>query len=91
MVMATVHPSSLLRAPDEEARREAIAAFERDLRAVKKQMDALDGAGKIAPQAARGAAEHPGTAARDRDEKTQARAPQRRRGKAADSRQGNLF
>src|SRR5205809_3891602 len=38
-VMATVHPSSLLRAPDEAARREAIAAFEKDIRAVKKQLD----------------------------------------------------
>ena len=64
-VMATVHPSSLLRAPDEQARREAVAAFERDLRAVKKEMDALDGAGKSAPQAARGSAERPGTAARE--------------------------
>jgi DNA polymerase len=59
-VMATVHPSSLLRAPDEAARREAMAAFERDLRALKKQMDALKGAGKTAPQAARRAADHPG-------------------------------
>jgi uracil-DNA glycosylase family protein len=38
-VMATVHPSSLLRAPDEAARREAIAAFEKDIKAVKKQLD----------------------------------------------------
>jgi DNA polymerase len=91
VVMATVHPSSLLRAPDEEARREAIAAFERDLRAVKKQMDALDGGGKRAPQAARGAAEHPGVAARDADEKTRARPSQKRPGKAAESRQGTLF
>lgn len=60
VVMATVHPSSLLRAPDEESRRQAIAAFERDLRAVKKQMDALKGRGKTAPQSARRAAEHPG-------------------------------
>jgi uracil-DNA glycosylase len=33
-VLATVHPSSLLRAPDEAARREAYAAFVTDLRAV---------------------------------------------------------
>jgi DNA polymerase len=59
-VIATVHPSSLLRAPDEEARRAAIAAFEADLRVVKKHMDALEGAGKTAPQSARGTAEHPG-------------------------------
>jgi DNA polymerase len=90
-VIATVHPSSLLRAPDEAARREAIAAFERDLRVVKKEMDALDGAGKRAPQAARGAAEHPGAAAPDPAEKTRARAPQKRRGKAAQPQQGDLF
>ncbi|MEA2710985.1 MAG: uracil-DNA glycosylase [Phycisphaerales bacterium] len=69
VVIATVHPSSLLRAPDEAARREAIAAFERDLRAVKKQMDALDGGGKRARQAARGVAEHPGAAVREPPEK----------------------
>jgi DNA polymerase len=33
-VVATVHPSSILRAPDEQARREAMAEFVRDLRAV---------------------------------------------------------
>jgi DNA polymerase len=60
-VIATVHPSSLLRAPDEAARREAIAAFERDLAVVKKEMDSLAGAGKTAPQAARGRAEQSGT------------------------------
>jgi uracil-DNA glycosylase len=91
VVMATVHPSSLLRAPDEEARREAIAEFERDLRAVKKQMDALDGAGKRAPQAARSGAEHPGATARDGDEKTDARASRKRRAKSTESRQGKLF
>jgi uracil-DNA glycosylase family protein len=32
----TVHPSSLLRAPDEESRREGYAAFVADLRAAKK-------------------------------------------------------
>src|SRR5688500_9128290 len=90
-VIATVHPSSLLRAPDEAARREAIAAFERDLRAVKKEMDALKGAGKKAPQAARGAAEHPGTAAREAPDKTRARPPQRRSRRAAESDQGKLF
>jgi len=62
-VMATVHPSSLLRAPDEAARRAAIKAFEEDLRAVKKQMDQMKGRGKRAPQAARGAAEHRGQSA----------------------------
>jgi uracil-DNA glycosylase len=72
-VMATVHPSSLLRAPDEAARREAIAAFERDLRAVKKQMDTLKGAGKRAPQAAQRATEYPGADVRESSEKTQPR------------------
>jgi DNA polymerase len=90
-VIATVHPSSLLRAPDEAARREAIAAFERDLRAVKKEMDALKGAGKRAPQAARGTAEHPGMATREAAEKTRARSPQRRARKANESGQGKLF
>ena len=33
-VLATVHPSSILRAPDDEARREAYAAFVDDLRVV---------------------------------------------------------
>jgi DNA polymerase len=56
-VMATVHPSSLLRAPDEAARRAATAAFEKDLRAVKKQMDTLKKSGKRARQAARGLAD----------------------------------
>jgi hypothetical protein len=45
-VMATVHPSSLLRAPDAAARELARKLFEEDLRAVKKQMDALKGAGR---------------------------------------------
>jgi DNA polymerase len=85
-VIATVHPSSLLRAPDEAARREAMAAFERDLRAVKKEMDALAGTGKRAPQAARGAAEHPGRAAKDVAEKTKAESPQKPLGKPAQSR-----
>jgi len=67
-VMATVHPSSLLRAPDEAARREAFRLFEKDLRAVKEQMDRLRGKG-AKPQHARRAAEvHPGQGA-DGDEK----------------------
>ncbi len=87
-VIATVHPSSLLRAPDEAARHEAIAAFERDLRAVKKEMDSLKGAGKRAPQAARRIAEHPGASARDAAAKAQpglfgepSAIPTRRRGR----------
>jgi DNA polymerase len=38
-VIATVHPSSLLRAPDEEARREGIAAFIEDLKIVRRILD----------------------------------------------------
>jgi DNA polymerase len=38
-VIATVHPSSLLRAPDEAARREAYAAFVEDLSAVAALLD----------------------------------------------------
>ena len=37
-VMATVHPSSILRAPDETARREAHAAFVADLRSVAESL-----------------------------------------------------
>jgi uracil-DNA glycosylase family protein len=38
--IVTVHPSSVLRAPDEAARREARAAFVRDLRRVAEQLRA---------------------------------------------------
>jgi len=38
-VLATVHPSSILRAPDETARHEAYAAFVADLRVVAKLLD----------------------------------------------------
>ena len=38
-VLATVHPSSILRAPDEAARREAYAAFVADLRVVAKLLE----------------------------------------------------
>lgn len=38
-VVATVHPSSILRAPDEGARREAYAAFVADLRVVAELLD----------------------------------------------------
>ena len=38
-VLATVHPSSILRAPDETARREAYAAFVADLRVVAELLD----------------------------------------------------
>ena len=40
-VIATVHPSSLLRAPDEETRKEAFAAFLRDLKIVAREMKTL--------------------------------------------------
>ena len=36
--VATVHPSSILRAPDDAAREEAMAAFIADLRSVKRQL-----------------------------------------------------
>jgi uracil-DNA glycosylase len=38
LVMATVHPSSLLRAPDEEARRRETQRFIEDLRAIAKRL-----------------------------------------------------
>jgi uracil-DNA glycosylase len=44
-VIATVHPSSILRAPDEEARRQAYAAFLEDLRVVAHVLRSL-GAGE---------------------------------------------
>jgi DNA polymerase len=37
-VLATVHPSSILRAPDEEARRQAMADFVSDLRVVAEAL-----------------------------------------------------
>jgi DNA polymerase len=36
VVLATVHPSSILRAPDPEARRAQLAAFIEDLRTVAR-------------------------------------------------------
>jgi uracil-DNA glycosylase family protein len=39
-VLATVHPSSILRAPDEEARRQAYADFVTDLRVVAEHVSA---------------------------------------------------
>ncbi|HSK17187.1 MAG TPA: UdgX family uracil-DNA binding protein [Gaiellaceae bacterium] len=38
-VVATVHPSSILRAPDREARREALSAFVADLRVVARLLE----------------------------------------------------
>lgn len=40
-VIATVHPSSLLRVPDARRRQAAVARFEEDLRAVKKELDRI--------------------------------------------------
>jgi DNA polymerase len=39
--MATVHPSSILRAPDDEARERAMRLFVADLRAVAKVIRGL--------------------------------------------------
>ena len=39
LVTATVHPSSILRAPDEESRREEMKAFVADLKKVKRAME----------------------------------------------------
>ena len=49
-VMATVHPSSILRAPDDKARREALAAFVTDLRKVAGTLRT----GRAAPRTATG-------------------------------------
>ena len=38
VVTATVHPSSILRAPDEDARREELQAFVADLKAVATRL-----------------------------------------------------
>jgi DNA polymerase len=40
-VTATVHPSSILRAPDEEARRTEMAEFVKDLKKVAKTIGDL--------------------------------------------------
>ena len=37
-VLVTVHPSSILRAPDEEGRKDAFRAFVADLRAAAKAL-----------------------------------------------------
>jgi uracil-DNA glycosylase len=44
-VVATVHPSSILRAPDEEARREAMRDFVADLRTVAEMKETADRSG----------------------------------------------
>jgi DNA polymerase len=52
-VVATVHPSSLLRVPDAKARAEAIARFEEDLRVVKRELDRIAGTRKGRQQGSR--------------------------------------
>jgi DNA polymerase len=42
VVVATVHPSSILRAPDDEARHEALKAFIQDLRVVAHVLQGLE-------------------------------------------------
>ena len=65
-VIATVHPSSILRAPDEE-RRQAMADFTDDLRVVKKEMDRISRSGERAPQHARRSSQiHPGSQVAER-------------------------
>ena len=81
-VIATVHPSSLLRAPDEAARREAFRLFERDLRVVKAQMDELKKHPRKRQQARRADQAHPGQQA-DGGESEKVSATMRRRHRAA--------
>ena len=38
IVTATVHPSSILRAPDDEARREEMRRFVRDLKKIAREI-----------------------------------------------------
>jgi uracil-DNA glycosylase len=85
VVIATVHPSSLLRVPDEAARHAAIERFEEDLRAVKKAMDAEEKHESARPaQATRRAGDlFPGQDD-DRDAKSsESSAPVKRRGAGA--------
>jgi DNA polymerase len=50
VVIATVHPSSILRTPDPEQRREQLAAFMDDLRTVARVLRGLEaGVGEAAP------------------------------------------
>ncbi len=42
LVTATVHPSSILRAPSDEARREETARFINDLKTIRKAIEALE-------------------------------------------------
>ena len=45
-VTATVHPSSILREPDREARHEAMRSFVNDLKAARKKLEAAKREGK---------------------------------------------
>ena len=55
LAMATVHPSSILRAPDDEARRGEMARFVRDLRALREAVEANEGSEKWrGPEEAKG-------------------------------------
>ena len=44
LAMATVHPSSILRAPDEDARRRELEQFVEDLRALRTALEQRQGA-----------------------------------------------
>ncbi|HEX8522963.1 MAG TPA: UdgX family uracil-DNA binding protein [Tepidisphaeraceae bacterium] len=66
-IIATVHPSSLLRAPDEAARREAYRLFEQDLRVVRSEMDKLKSNVPKRQQARRATDDHPGQRTRESD------------------------
>jgi len=80
-VIATVHPSSILRAPDEAAREEAMREFTSDLKVVKKEMERIErSGGKRAPQLARRASDttHPGARVPERGKKESEAADQMR-------------
>jgi DNA polymerase len=49
VTMATVHPSSILRAPDAEARRAELARFVEDLRALKRAIESARAASESVP------------------------------------------
>ncbi len=59
-IIATVHPSALLRAPDADARHEAFRLFEQDLRTVKQQLNKLQNPKRKPRHARRTNQPHPG-------------------------------
>jgi uracil-DNA glycosylase family protein len=63
LVTATVHPSSILRAPDSEARREAYAAFVADLKGIARHLKGM-AAGPAGPVPGRAAASRLGPVSR---------------------------